>query len=733
MASKNIRGITIEIGGETTKLEKALKGVDGSLKNTQSSLKDVNKLLKLDPSNVNMLTQKQELLTKAVDDTKARLSTLKDAYAQLEQQVSSGQLEGKELEEAKERMAGLEREIQSTENSLEGYEKALKKCNPQLEAFGAKAGEVGEKLTKAGETMSKVSAGIVAVGAAGVKAAMDLDEGYDTIIAKTGATGEALEGLEGIANNIFKSMPVEMADVGAAVGEVNTRFGLTGDKLQEVSGQFLKFAELNQTDVSSSIDLVQKAMDAFGVHSNGTSLVLDTFNKVGQDTGISMDALSSTLVTNAGALQEMGLSISSAAALLGNLEKSGVDTSVVMTGLKKAYQNATKDGKTLGDSLTELQTNMEGADSETKAMQYAIDLFGAKAGVALGSAIKNGTINLQDLTDATTHLDDATGNLSQTYEATLDPWDKAKVAMNNLKLAGSDLGGALLEKVTPAIDKVIEIVEKVTTWFQNLDDKWKTVIVTVGAVVAAIGPVLLVLGKVFTAVQTLIPIITAVAGVLSGPVVLAVGAAVAAGALIIANWDKIKAKALELKNMVVQKFNEIKTGIGNAISAAHSTVTEKFNAIKSTVTNTINSMKTTVQNGLNAIKGFFSNLKLSLPKIKLPHFKINGKLSLDPPSVPKLSIDWYKKAMDNGMIMNSPTIFGMNGKGQLMAGGEAGSETIVGTKSLMGMIQNAVNNTASPSVNINVYGTNGQNVQELANEVEQRITNRLGRKVAAYA
>lgn len=711
MASQNIKGITIEIGGDTKELQKALKGVDSSLKGTQTALKDVNKQLKLDPSNVQLLTQKQDLLTKAVADSKDRLATLKDAYAQLGQQINSGELEGKDLEQAKEKMAGLEREIIATENSLKGYEDELSKCNPKLEAFGAKAGEVGEKLTKAGETMSKVSAGIVAVGAAGVKAAMDLDEGYDTIIAKTGATGEALEGLQDVANNLFRSMPVEMEDVGAAVGEVNTRFGLTGDKLQEVSGQFLKFAELNQTDVSSSIDLVQKAMDAFGVHSNGTSLVLDTFNKVGQDTGISMDALSSTLVTNAGALQEMGLSISSAAALLGNLEKSGVDTSVVMTGLKKAYQNATKDGKTLGDSLTELQTNMEGADSETKAMQYAIDLFGAKAGVALGSAIQNGTINLQDLTNATTNLDDATGNLSQTYEATLDPWDQAKVAMNNLKLACSDFGGTLLEKVTPAIDKVVEIVEKVTAWFQNLDDKWKNIIITVGAVVAAIGPALLILGKVFTAVQTLIPIITAVAGVLSGPVVLAVGAAVAAGALIIANWSKIKAKAIELKDTVVNKFNDI----------------------KSNVTNVINNMKTTVQNGLNAIKGFFSKLKLNLPHIKLPHFKINGKLSLDPPSVPKLSIDWYKKAMNNGMIMNSPTIFGMNSNGQLMAGGEAGSETIVGTNSLMGMIQNAVNNTASPSVNINVYGTNGQNVQELANEVEQRITNRLGRKVAAYA
>lgn len=155
-----------------------------------------------------------------------------------------------------------------------------------------------------------------------------------------------------------------------------------------------------------------------------------------------------------------------------------------------------------------------------------------------------------------------------------------------------------------------------------------------------------------------------------------------------------------IKTAISNAWNGIKTGVSNAVNAVKSTVSNVFNSIKTTATNVWNSVKTAIMNPITAaknhvkgaldeIKGFFSNLKLKLPNIKLPHFKIKGSFSLDPPSVPKLSVDWYK----NGGVMMAPTIFGVNGN-RLMAGGEAGPEAIAPISTLQSYITGAVERAA---------------------------------------
>lgn len=185
-----------------------------------------------------------------------------------------------------------------------------------------------------------------------------------------------------------------------------------------------------------------------------------------------------------------------------------------------------------------------------------------------------------------------------------------------------------------------------------------------------------------------------------------------------------------IKSTISTALNAIQTTISSILNSIKSTFTSVWNSIKSTVSNVINGVKSTISSGLNAakstvsgvlnsIKAAFSNVwngcksvvsnainhiksimhfSWSLPKLKLPHISISGSFSLTPPSVPHFGIEWYKKAMDDGMIMNQPTIFGYNAKSnQFLAGGEAGSETVVGTQNLMDMIQEAVNNAGSGS------------------------------------
>ena len=203
--------------------------------------------------------------------------------------------------------------------------------------------------------------------------------------------------------------------------------------------------------------------------------------------------------------------------------------------------------------------------------------------------------------------------------------------------------------------------------------------------------------------------------------------------------DGIKSKVSSvwdgIKSTVSGAVDSVKSGISNGFNAAKSTVSNIFSSIKSSISNAMSNAKNAVSNAISAIKSKF-NFSWSLPKLKLPHISISGKFSINPPSVPHFSISWYKKAMEDGMILNAPTIFGMKGN-QLLAGGEAGSETVVGTQSLMEMIRNAVASMAGGTtinyggVNINVYAKENQDIRALADEIEYRINNNVMRRKAA--
>ena len=182
-----------------------------------------------------------------------------------------------------------------------------------------------------------------------------------------------------------------------------------------------------------------------------------------------------------------------------------------------------------------------------------------------------------------------------------------------------------------------------------------------------------------------------------------------------------------IKTTITTVINSIKSGVSSGLNAVKSTVSSILNGIKSTFTNVFNGVWSFVQGIVNKLKGIF-NFSWSLPHIKLPHFSISGSFSLNPPSIPHISVDWYKKAMNNGMILNSPTIFGASGN-HLLGGGEAGPEAVVGVSSLMDMIQNAVGNSQlavdTGNITIPVY-IGGNLIDELIVTAQQRRALRSG-------
>ena len=652
----------------------------------------------------------------------------------------------------KEKLNQATAELNGLKSQLDALPSGVDLLSQKFKDSGEKISAAGEKIKGVGEGMTKyITAPIAAIGVASIAAFNDVDAGLDTIITKTGASGEALESMQKSMEDIATSIPTGFDEAGAAVGEVNTRFGIMGDDLTELSGQFIKFAQLNGTDVSGSIDKVQASMAAFDLDASKAGDVLDILNKAGQDTGISMDTLASALTANGTALQEAGFSFEQSAGFLANLNKNGLDSGAVMSGLKKAWQNATKEGKPLNQALAELQNSLKNAKTDTEAMQIATELFGAKAGPQLAAAIQEGRISLDASANS---IQDWGNSVSTTFDATLDAPDKFKVTMNELKLVGADLGGTILEMLVPALQKLSEIVRSARDAWSGLSDGQKKAIVVIGGLLAAIGPVVVGIGTFVTSVGAIttafgaaIPVIAAVAPAVGAvvasfaPFIAISAAVVAAGVAIYQNWDTIVAKAQELAAMVSQKWEEIKTNISTAIEAAKTTVETAVEGIKTKVetvmenvkqafTEKIEAARKAISDGIEAIKKLF-DITLKFPKIELPHFKISGQFSLNPPSVPTIGIDWYAKAMQNGMILDSPTIFGMQ-NGRFLGAGEVGPE--VGAGSLSRMIQNAVSNTYNTGGNvINVYGAPGQDVRELAHEVADIINGDVQSKGAVWA
>lgn len=515
MANKKIAGITVEIGGDTTKLSKALSDVDKKSRDLKSELKDIDKALKLDPKNVELLAQKQKVLAEAITNSKKKLETLRDTEKQIEQQFKNGEIDDgqyrafkREIEATKGELEQFEREAEEARNKgkelgsgLKDTGEKFKQTGDKIEQAGQKVTEFGDSMTKAGEKASAASAVIAGAAAASYKAWEQTDEGYDTIVKKTGATGEALKELTNVADNVFTTLPTDMKTVGVAVGEVNTRFGATGDQLEELTKAFIKYSDINDSDVNGSIDNVSAAMKAFGVDGKDAVAVLDKLSSIAQRTGIPVTTLEGLLTSQSATFKEMGLSIGESAELLGQFEINGVDTATAMSALKKAQQNAAASGKTLSEELRKNIDDIKNAGSETEALNIASELFGKKGSAAMVQAIREDRIALGELDGS---LEDTAGTVDKTFEATLDAPDELKVALNQVKLEASGLAAVAMTKLAPALKKLTDRVKEITQRFNSLSDSQKETILKISGIVAAIGPALIAIGKVTSGIGGII-------------------------------------------------------------------------------------------------------------------------------------------------------------------------------------------------------------------------------------
>lgn len=771
-----VKGITVEIGGDVTGLNKALTKTNKAIGNTQTQLRDVERLLKLDPKNTELLAQKQRLLADSVEKTKAKLETLKTAEKQVQQQFAEGKVTQQQYD-------SLQREIAATEQSLKSLESAAKECNQQV----SKAGQIGDamqaagsKMEAAGKKMLPVTGAIAAVGTTSIAAMDNVDEGLDTIVQKTGATGAAAKELEAVYREVAAEVPGDFGDIGAAVGEINTRLDFTGEKLKTASADFLKFAKVNGMDVNTSVQLVTRAMGDAGIAADEYGSVLDMLTVAGQKSGISIDKLAENLAKYGAPMRALGIDTEHAIALFAGWEKAGVNTEIAFSGMKKAISNWGKAGK---DSTVEFQKTVDAikaAPDIANATSIAIDAFGAKAGPDLADAIRGGRFEVDEYIAA---LESAGGAVESTYGGIVDEVDDTQLAMQTAQLALHDFGETIAKTAGPILLTLAQKLQAVGDWFSNLDERGQKIVLTVLAVVAGIGPLLIILGKVSTGVSAIISVAGQLSGVFStiagtvipvvkgafsglfnliaaNPIVAAIIAVIAIVALF---GDQIQAILQKVDDFLQGVFMVDWTtvfgpGLGDAINAFFANIKNIWDAIKQIFDGIIDFIRGVFtgdwERAWEGVKKIFSGVFNGL--IAIAKAPINGIIGILNGAISginaligginKIKIDvpdWVPLLGGKTFGFNIPSISKIPylAKGGILSSGsavvgEAGPEllTMMGNKAMVQPLTNQTSKVANfGGTTINVYGAPGQDVRELAGLVADAIENEVQRKQGVFS
>lgn len=365
-----IKGITIEIGGDTTGLNKALSGVNKEISSTQSQLKDVSRLLKLDPSNTELLSQKQKLLSQAVGDTKEKLETLKTAEAQAQEQFKEGKI-------SEEQYDALKREVIATEQQLKTMEKQAGEANvtlQQISLAGEKFQEVGQKIEGAGKKLLPVTVAVAGIGAAAVKTTADFDESMSNVSAISGATGDDFDKLRAKAREMGAETKFSASDAADAMTYMAMAGWKTDDMLSGISG-IMDLAAASGADLATTSDIVTDALTGMGYTAADAGRLADVMAAASSNANTNVEMMGETFKYVAPVCGSLGYSMEDTALAVGLMANSGIKASQSGTQLRAAITNMVKPTEAMEGVMQELGIEVANEDGTMKSLDDTMQIL----------------------------------------------------------------------------------------------------------------------------------------------------------------------------------------------------------------------------------------------------------------------------------------------------------------------------------------------------------------------
>jgi TP901 family phage tail tape measure protein len=638
MAAGRIKGITVEIGGDTTKLQTALKGVNSEIKNTQAHLKDVEKLLKLDPGNTDLLAQKQKLLSDAVSETKDKLTTLKTAAEQANTALANGDI-------SQEQYDALQREIIETEQDLKKLEEQAKQSDAALQkiaANGEKLKTVGDNISSAGQKMLPVTAAVTGLGTAAVTTAANFESSMSQVQATMGVTKDAMSTVDGQSVNtmdtlseLAKKMGAETAFSAKECADALNYLALAGYDTQQMCDTLptvLNLAAAGDIDLASASDMVTDAMSALGMGVDESTKMVDQMAKTASSTNTSVAQLGEGILTigaTAKSIKGGTAELNTALGILANNGIKGAEGGTHLRNVILSLQNPTDKAaaqmdalgvsvydsngnmRSLNDILGDLNKSMDGMTSADKANIIAT-IFNKTDLASVNALLANTGDTWDSLQNSITNSAGAAQQMADTQ------LDNLQGQITILKSALEGLAISFGELLMPAIKQIVDWVQKFVDWLNSMDEGTKKVIVTVALLAAAIGPVLIVIGKVISAVGTIMTVVPKIASAIStvktafaalnvtmlaNPIVLIIAAITALVAAFIYLWNTNEG----FRQFWIDLWEGIKQAVitaWNAITSFLSTAWESILSLAQTVWGGISGFFTTLWEG---IKGVFTS------------------------------------------------------------------------------------------------------------------------------